>query len=138
MTPQIATKESSKHNLKIISVKYSYCSHFICFAFKSAECDWPGYFNCSQKLPFLEPSPVYLKSRAQLAGYTTLGLYALTSVGLYHLWYSNYDLMGFHYFNDDGEWLQMDKAGHTFSAYIAGRAGYNVCRWTGLDEKDRH
>lgn len=88
-----------------------------------------------EKIPFLEPSPVYLKSRGQLAGYTTLGLYALTSAGLYHLWYSNYDLMGFHFFNDDGEWMQMDKSGHTFSAYIAGRAGYNVCRWTGLDEK---
>ena len=136
MTPQIATKriiktQSQNHICKNIRTAV------ILFVLLLSQLNAIGQdtLTANKKLPFLEPSPVYLKSRAQLAGYTTLGLYALTSVGLYHLWYSNYDLMGFHYFNDDGEWLQMDKAGHTFSAYIAGRAGYNVCRWTGLDEK---
>ncbi len=135
MNPQIATE-------KIIKQFQNYyckniCTAVIFFILFFAQLNAIGQdtLTAHKKLPFLEPSPVYLKSRAQLAGYTTLGLYALTSAGLYHLWYSNYDLMGFHYFNDDGEWLQMDKAGHTFSAYIAGRAGYSVCRWTGLDEK---
>lgn len=135
MNSQIATE-------KIIKQFQNYCCKNICTAviffilfFAQLNVIGQDTLTAHKKLPFLEPSPVYLKSRAQLAGYTTLGLYALTSAGLYHLWYSNYDLMGFHYFNDDGEWLQMDKAGHTFSAYIAGRAGYSVCRWTGLDEK---
>ncbi len=135
MNPQIATK-------KIIKQFQNYCCKnirtaviFFILFFAQLNAIGQDTLTAHKKLPFLEPSPVYLKSRAQLAGYTTLGLYALTSAGLYHLWYSNYDLMGFHYFNDDGEWLQMDKAGHTFSAYIAGRAGYSVCRWTGLDEK---
>ncbi len=88
-----------------------------------------------EKISFLQPSPVYSKQRAQIAGYSTFALYAGTMSGLYQLWYSQYDLTGFHFFNDNNEWLQMDKAGHTFSAYIAGRQGYNVCRWTGLDEQ---
>jgi uncharacterized protein YfiM (DUF2279 family) len=88
-----------------------------------------------EKISFLQPSPVYSKQRAQIASYSTLALYAGTMSGLYQLWYSQYDLTGFHFFNDNNEWLQMDKAGHTFSAYIAGRQGYNVCRWTGLDEQ---
>lgn len=110
-------------------------SFFIVFLIMQKNAMGQDSVATKQKIPFLEPSSVYMKSRARLAGYTTLGLYAGTVTGLYSLWYSNYALSGFHFFNDNGEWLQMDKTGHTFSAYIAGRAGYNVCRWTGLDEK---
>lgn len=88
-----------------------------------------------KKLSFLEPSPVYNKKRARFAGYTTLGLYAVSMSGLYQLWYKDYDLEGFHFFNDNGEWLQMDKVGHTFSAYVTGKQGFNVCLWTGMENK---
>lgn len=43
--------------------------------------------------------------------------YALTMVGLYEIWYKDYPTSAFHFFNDADEWLQMDKAGHTFTAY---------------------
>lgn len=135
MNPQIATEKIIKQFQNYSCKNIRTAVIFFILFFAQLNAIGQDTLTAHKKLPFLEPSPVYLKSRAQLAGYTTLGLYALTSAGLYHLWYSNYDLMGFHYFNDDNEWLQMDKAGHTFSAYIAGRAGYNVCRWTGLDEK---
>lgn len=88
-----------------------------------------------RKIAFFEPSPVYNKQRVQIAGYTTLGLYAGTMTGLYQLWYSGYEMNHFHFFNDNGEWLLMDKTGHTFSSYIAGKQGYNVCRWAGMDNK---
>lgn len=89
----------------------------------------------NKKFHSFEPSPVYNKQRVQIAGYTTLGLYAGTMAGLYQLWYSGYDMNHFHFFNDNGEWLLMDKTGHTFSSYIAGKQGYNVCRWAGMDNK---
>ena len=89
----------------------------------------------ARKISFFEPSPYYNKSRAKFAGYTTLGIYAVTMTGLYQLWYSDYDLERFHFFNDNKEWMQMDKIGHTFSAYIAGKQGYNVCNWAGLSNK---
>lgn len=88
-----------------------------------------------KKLSFLEPSPVYNKKRARFAGYSTLGVYVVGMAGLYQLWYSDYNLEKFHFFNDNGEWLQMDKIGHTFSAYVTGKQGYNICRWTGMENK---
>ncbi len=38
-------------------------------------------------------------------------------------WYAGYTRTAFHTFNDGDEWFQMDKVGHTFSAYAAGRGG---------------
>ncbi len=45
---------------------------------------------------------------------------ALTIGSLFYLnnaWYSDYNTGSFHFFNDNGEWLQMDKAGHVFTTY---------------------
>jgi uncharacterized protein YfiM (DUF2279 family) len=39
-------------------------------------------------------------------------------------WYTQYDRSAFHSFDDSAEWLQMDKAGHFFSAYTLGRWGH--------------
>ncbi len=39
-------------------------------------------------------------------------------------WYSGFEREPFHYFDDSGEWLQMDKAGHFFSAYTLGSWGH--------------
>lgn len=44
-------------------------------------------------------------------------------------WYTQYDRSAFHSFDDSGEWLQMDKAGHFFSAYTMGRWGHAA--WDG-------
>lgn len=38
-------------------------------------------------------------------------------LGLKTLWYADYPSTSFHWFNDNEEWLQMDKAGHFFSTY---------------------
>jgi len=41
-------------------------------------------------------------------------------------WYSGYDRAPLHSFNDGDEWLQMDKAGHFFSAYTLGAWGHKL------------
>lgn len=56
-------------------------------------------------------------------------------IALDALWYRNYPRSGFHFFNDNDEWLQMDKVGHTFTAYYIGWAGMETMRWTGVDRK---
>lgn len=56
-------------------------------------------------------------------------------VALNALWYANYPRSGFHFFNDDAEWQQMDKAGHIYSAYSESRASMELWRWAGLSEK---
>ncbi len=56
-------------------------------------------------------------------------------VGLYNLWYKNYYLEKFHFYNDNKEWLQMDKVGHAYSCYYEGVAGIKMLEWAGFDRK---
>ncbi|MEO8149498.1 MAG: DUF2279 domain-containing protein [Bacteroidia bacterium] len=55
--------------------------------------------------------------------------------GLYQLWYKDYPSEEFHFFDDSGEWQQMDKCGHVFSAYQIGLWGIDALRWTGIERK---
>lgn len=50
-------------------------------------------------------------------------------------WYKDYPKTSFHTFNDNGEWLQMDKVGHAWAAYNAGRASAAMWIWAGVPPK---
>jgi hypothetical protein len=54
------------------------------------------------------------------------------SAGLYFLWYRKHPRSRFHFFNDNSEWLQMDKAGHATTAYNIGSIQYDLMRWCGV------
>lgn len=56
-------------------------------------------------------------------------------IGLSQVWYKDYEKIGFHSFNDSKEWLQMDKAGHIFTAYHLSDKVFKLYNWTGLDRK---
>ncbi len=62
-------------------------------------------------------------------------LYAGTMIGLNELWYKDYERSPMHHFNDNAEWLQMDKIGHLVTSYYTGLAGMEALRWAGMDEK---
>ena len=62
-------------------------------------------------------------------------LYAGSMTGLYYLWYAYYPHSSFHFYNDNAEFLQMDKAGHATTAYHIGLIGYEALRLGGWDEK---
>ena len=66
---------------------------------------------------------------------TEVGLYAASMTGLYFAWYEGYPQSSFHFYNDNAEWLLMDKCGHTAATYIIGTIGYEALRGAGLDEK---
>jgi len=59
-------------------------------------------------------------------------LYFGSLSGLYFAWYKGYPQSSFHLFNDNNEWLQMDKCGHAFSAYYESMIFYYSYRWAGL------
>ena len=59
--------------------------------------------------------------------YATLHLSRLHSA-----WYDKYNRSSFHFFNDNAEWLQVDKSGHVWSAYQLSRASAQTWRLTGL------
>jgi hypothetical protein len=61
------------------------------------------------------------------------GLLGLGSmIGLSSIWYKDYDRVAFHFFNDAGEWLQMDKAGHLTTAYTISKTGMGALKWCGV------
>ena len=62
-------------------------------------------------------------------------VYAGSMTGLYQLWYKNYPQSNFHFFNDNNEYLQMDKMGHFTTTYYISKLSYNTLRWSGLTEK---
>jgi hypothetical protein len=75
---------------------------------------------------------------ARLIGVTVSvgALYVTTMTGLYYLWYADYPKSSFHFINDSGEWLYMDKIGHTTTSYWIGRIGYESLRWSGVKRKN--
>lgn len=75
------------------------------------------------------------KKRLKGVFYTQAGLWTVSMAGLSQLWYNDYSSVGFHSFDDSDEWLQMDKVGHTMTAYYLGKIGYESYRWSGLSNK---
>jgi len=62
--------------------------------------------------------------------------YTVALVALNQLWYADYPKSSFHFINDNGEWLQMDKLGHMTTSYYSGVAAINAYKWTGMKRKN--
>ena len=62
-------------------------------------------------------------------------IYTGTMIGLSQLWYKNEPSTTFHYFNDNQQWLYMDKVGHAMTSYSIGKTGYEALRWSGVNDK---
>lgn len=58
-----------------------------------------------------------------------------TYVLLDRAWYADYEREPMHSFNDGDEWMQMDKAGHVFSAYTLGSWGHALLSHCGADQR---
>lgn len=66
---------------------------------------------------------------------TAVITYVGSMYGLYQLWYKEYPSEQFHFFNDNNEWMQMDKAGHFYTAFQLSRISSDVLSWTGTKRK---
>lgn len=75
------------------------------------------------------------KKRLRTVIVTESVTYTATMAGLYGLWYKNEPSSSFHTFNDNKEWLQMDKVGHGVASYYTGLAGYHALKWVGVEKK---
>ncbi len=85
-------------------------------------------------LSFFQPAEALDPPRLRLAIGTAALSYTGFSLGLYHSWYKQYPTSSFHLFDDWGEWANVDKAGHIYSAHMQASLLYKASRWTGLDE----
>ncbi|MEJ8756780.1 DUF2279 domain-containing protein [Pontibacter sp. H259] len=61
--------------------------------------------------------------------------YSAMLVGLNKAWYADQERTGFHFFNDNKQWRQVDKAGHFWGAFHQSRAGIDMLRWAGVPDK---
>jgi hypothetical protein len=75
------------------------------------------------------------KSRRHVLNFGIAAGYTIGMTWLYTQWYSDNPQSAFHYFNDNGEWLQVDKFAHCWSTYTFSKAMSHAYRWTGMEEK---
>ncbi len=76
-----------------------------------------------------------ISERKILVGNSLAVIYIGSMAGLYKLWYADYPQSEFHFFNDNKEWLHMDKVGHVFSAYVVGKYGIEMMKWAGYSNR---
>lgn len=91
----------------------------------------------AERMPigFWEPADSFHKNRF----YTTLGAgvlgYSATMYGLSTAWYKDSESNRFHFYNDLGEWRNIDKYGHAYTAYMETDLLHRMGKWTGLSDK---
>jgi hypothetical protein len=112
-------------------VKIFFCSLFCLFATVSKS-------QYSIPADSTKTAPVEAKSiskRKLLVGGFSIAAYGGSILLLNQAWYKQYPKTGFHTYNDSGEWLQMDKVGHAWTAYNISKLTTGMWRWAGLPEK---
>src|SRR5580693_5627233 len=81
---------------------------------------------------FFEPSVNYNSSRFAGVVVTESVLASAVTFGLNYLWYKKFPHSKFHTFNDNNEWLNMDKVGHATTAYNIAAIQSDVLHWGGV------
>jgi uncharacterized protein YfiM (DUF2279 family) len=71
--------------------------------------------------------------------YSVIASESITTIGsfvvLNEVWYKPYPRSKFHTFNDNAEWLQMDKVGHFMTANYLSQLGIETFKWAGVSQK---
>ena len=107
-----------------------------CFIFitsSSQDLKTPTYLNNSLDT---ELASTFEKKKRNILLISEAAIYTLALLGLNQLWYADYPKSSFHFINDNGEWLQMDKLGHITTSYYSGVAGIKAYKWTGMKQKN--
>ncbi len=110
------------------ALKTAYCIFFILF---------PLWLNAQtdSHTSLLLPSDTFNQKRFWTAAGSGALVYTATVIGLNEVWYKDFPRSSFHFFNDSGEWEQMDKTGHFFTTYFESRWSYQAARWTGMQPR---
>ena len=80
-------------------------------------------------------APTPNKNRIYLITAINVAGYGGSLLAFNQAWYVNYPRSSFHFFNDNAEWLQVDKVGHGWAAYNTGKLSTAMWRWAGLSQK---
>jgi hypothetical protein len=88
-----------------------------------------GQAACFQK------SDTLLPKRAVFTGVGTGVIWSGGTIGLSQIWYKEYPKSDFHFFRDGHNWLQMDKAGHFYTANRISFVATSAFEWAGCNSK---
>jgi hypothetical protein len=75
------------------------------------------------------------RKRLIYIGTGTTVVYTGGMIAANYAWYAGYPRSKFHLFNDNNEWMQMDKLGHFTSSYFITQYSTRILRWAGLPNK---
>jgi hypothetical protein len=81
---------------------------------------------------FFQPSTNYNSSRVTGIAIGESVLATATTLWLNFLWYKKFPRSKFHLFNDNNEWLNMDKLGHATTAYNIAAIQSDILHWAGV------
>lgn len=90
-------------------------------------------FSVRQNVEAQQADTSIQKKRLKPLIITSTLTYGVTMVALNELWYSDFERTSFHFFDDNDEWKQMDKAGHFYTAFQISSGGYEALQWAGLE-----
>lgn len=76
--------------------------------------------------------PAFNKKRLWIVAGANAAFYTASFIALNKAWYEDFPKTKFHFFNDNTEWNQMDKAGHVWTTYHVSRFAGEMWKWTGL------
>ncbi|PLX23851.1 MAG: DUF2279 domain-containing protein, partial [Salinivirgaceae bacterium] len=78
-------------------------------------------------------STSFIKPHHLIIGEATF--YGASMLILNEAWYADYPRSDFHWFNDNNEWLQMDKIGHSYATYQIAYQNSYILQKTGMPKK---
>ncbi len=79
---------------------------------------------------------VNYRRRQAIVTSSTIATAALSYTLLNELWYKNYPRATMHSFNDNSEWLQVDKCGHAFTGYTLTKQFSELYAWASPKQVD--
>ncbi len=62
----------------------------------------------------------------------TAAYYGVAMYVLQHTWYKDRPVVPFHFYNDGGGYMQVDKCGHAFGAYVYSSIGLRTLEYSGM------
>jgi len=88
-------------------------------------------------LAFGQPEDSLRVNKKRLRGFVigSSVAYGATLIGLNQLWYKDSSTGSFHFFNDNGEWKQVDKLGHFYSAFYFSYGTASALKWCNVPPK---
>ncbi|MEN9523072.1 MAG: hypothetical protein RL065_1449 [Bacteroidota bacterium] len=84
---------------------------------------------------FLTSCDTLNKKRELLVHADCAAIFTTAMISLNYAWYANYPRSKFHFFDDNGEWQQMDKVGHCYTAFNEAYWSSNMYRWAGVSQR---